>query len=76
MKSDCMRPEVLEAHYGSAVPTKPLQALQRDRLLTNSTVNTDDVYEGPMAEVSGTVDTLFTFNIWDDGHYSFFSNET
>ncbi|XP_062407291.1 filamin-A-interacting protein 1 isoform X2 [Sardina pilchardus] len=51
MKSERTRPEVLEAHYGSAAPIKPLQALQRDALMTNSKTPTDDVYEMPMAEL-------------------------
>uniref|UniRef100_A0A3B4ZYX8 Filamin A interacting protein 1 n=1 Tax=Stegastes partitus TaxID=144197 RepID=A0A3B4ZYX8_9TELE len=52
MKSERTRPETLEAHYGSAVPTKPLQALQRDGLLVHSSSSsTDDVYEKPMAEL-------------------------
>uniref|UniRef100_A0A667Z2K6 Filamin A interacting protein 1 n=1 Tax=Myripristis murdjan TaxID=586833 RepID=A0A667Z2K6_9TELE len=51
LKSERTRPEVLEARYGSAAPTKPLQALQRDGLLTSSTNPADDVYERPMAEL-------------------------
>ncbi|XP_041951247.1 filamin-A-interacting protein 1-like isoform X2 [Alosa sapidissima] len=51
MKSERTRPEVLEAHYGSAAPAKPLQALQRDALMTNSKTPADDVYEVPMAEL-------------------------
>lgn len=51
LKSDRTRPETLEAHYGSSVPTKALQALQRDGLLTLSANRTEDVYEKPMAEV-------------------------
>lgn len=51
LKSDKTRPETLEAHYGSFVPTKPLQALQRDNLFTVSNKSTEDVYEKPMAEV-------------------------
>ncbi|XP_076011124.1 filamin-A-interacting protein 1-like isoform X2 [Genypterus blacodes] len=51
LRSERTRPETLEAHYGSAAPGKPLQALQRDGLLTNSTETTDDVYERPMAEL-------------------------
>ncbi|XP_070843207.1 filamin-A-interacting protein 1 isoform X1 [Chaetodon trifascialis] len=51
LKSDKTRPETLEAHYGSSVPTKPLQALQRDGLLTLSSNSTEDVYEKPMAEL-------------------------
>ncbi|XP_041661151.1 filamin-A-interacting protein 1-like isoform X2 [Cheilinus undulatus] len=51
MKSDKTKPETLEAHYGSAAPLKPLQALQRDALLTRSNNSTEDVYETPMAEL-------------------------
>eukprot|EP00064_Thunnus_orientalis_P017652 superscaffoldBa00003810_g17737 len=51
LKSEKTRPGTLEAHYGSAVPTKPLQALQRDSLLTNSNNSTENVYERPMAEL-------------------------
>ncbi|KAK2889804.1 filamin-A-interacting protein 1-like isoform X1 [Channa argus] len=51
LKSERTRPETLEAHYGSAAPTKPLQALQRDTLLIHSNNSTEDVYEKPMAEL-------------------------
>ncbi|MEQ2181820.1 hypothetical protein GOODEAATRI_015463, partial [Goodea atripinnis] len=51
LKSDRTRPETLEAHYGSAAPSKPLQALQRDTTLLHDNQSTDDVYERPMAEV-------------------------
>ncbi|XP_060907446.1 filamin-A-interacting protein 1-like isoform X2 [Labrus mixtus] len=52
LKSDRTKPETLEAHYGSAAPIKPLQALQRDALLTRcNNNNTEDVYEIPMAEL-------------------------
>ncbi|XP_059211696.1 filamin-A-interacting protein 1 [Centropristis striata] len=51
LKTDRTRPETLEAHYGSAVPTKPLQALQRDNLLAVSSSSSQDVYEKPMAEL-------------------------
>lgn len=51
LKSEKTRPETLEARYGAAAPTKPLQALQRDALLTHSGSSTDDVYEKPMAEL-------------------------
>uniref|UniRef100_A0A3B3ZVV0 Cortactin-binding protein-2 N-terminal domain-containing protein n=1 Tax=Periophthalmus magnuspinnatus TaxID=409849 RepID=A0A3B3ZVV0_9GOBI len=43
-------PEALEAHYGSAVPYRPLQALQRDAVYTHDN-NREDVYEAPMAEL-------------------------
>lgn len=51
LQSGRTRPEVLEAHYGSAVPVKPLQALQRDSLMTSGDLIRDDVYEIPMLEV-------------------------
>ncbi|TNM94436.1 hypothetical protein fugu_017195 [Takifugu bimaculatus] len=51
LKSDRTGPETLEAHYGSSVPIKPLQALQRDGLLTAGPQNIEDVYEVPMAEL-------------------------
>lgn len=41
----------LESRYGSAGPTKALQALQRDGLLLHSQGRKDDVYEKPMAAV-------------------------
>ena len=58
LRSQRTGPETLEGHYGSAVPARPLQALQRDGLLTGSGGGgggTDDVYEKPMAEVSGEI---------------------
>ncbi|KAK3563621.1 hypothetical protein QTP86_031863 [Hemibagrus guttatus] len=51
LKSDFSRPERLESHYSSALPTKPLKALQRDGLLINNHIHHDDVYEKPMAEL-------------------------
>ncbi|KAK9531931.1 hypothetical protein VZT92_011321 [Zoarces viviparus] len=52
LKSDRTGPETLEAQYASAVPTKPLQALQRDGLFTlKNSSSTDDVYQKPMAEL-------------------------
>ncbi|XP_024233552.1 filamin-A-interacting protein 1 isoform X1 [Oncorhynchus tshawytscha] len=51
LKSERPRPKALEAHYGSAAPIKPLQALQRDSLLTNTTMLGDNVYEMPMQEL-------------------------
>ncbi|XP_038160854.1 filamin-A-interacting protein 1 [Cyprinodon tularosa] len=51
LKSDRTRPETLEAHYGSASPSKPLQALQRDATLLHGNQSTEDVYEKPMAEL-------------------------
>ncbi|XP_072217920.1 filamin-A-interacting protein 1 [Leuresthes tenuis] len=51
LKTNKTRPESLEAYYGLAGPTKPLQALQRDSLLVQSSSSTEDVYEKPMAEL-------------------------
>ncbi|XP_029966316.1 filamin-A-interacting protein 1 isoform X2 [Salarias fasciatus] len=52
MKTQRTRPETLEAHYGSAAPAKPLQALQRDGMLVHGGGSvTEDVYERPMAEL-------------------------
>ncbi|XP_066525971.1 filamin-A-interacting protein 1 [Hoplias malabaricus] len=51
LKSALGRPEVLESRYGSAGPTRPLQALQRDGLLINNHTHHDNVYEKPMAEL-------------------------
>ncbi|XP_028809116.1 filamin-A-interacting protein 1 isoform X2 [Denticeps clupeoides] len=51
LRSERVRPEALEAHYGSAVPMKPLQALQRDSVLTGGKAIAEDVYEAPMAEL-------------------------
>ncbi|XP_033933842.1 filamin-A-interacting protein 1-like [Pseudochaenichthys georgianus] len=49
LQAERSKPEVLEALYSSAVPTKPLQALQRDASLRDK--HTEDVYEKPMVEV-------------------------
>lgn len=51
LKSERTRAESLEAQYGSAVPVLPLQALQRDNMLTCKRTCEDDVYEIPMMEV-------------------------
>ncbi|CAL9691941.1 unnamed protein product [Knipowitschia caucasica] len=48
LRSQRWGPDVLEAHYGSSAPLRPLQALQRDTALSR---NPDDVYEAPMAEL-------------------------
>lgn len=63
LKSDRTKPETLEAHYGSSVPIKPLQALQRDAVLTRSSNSTEDVYEIPMAEVKNKYALIFVFLI-------------
>ncbi|TRY57341.1 hypothetical protein DNTS_024936 [Danionella cerebrum] len=51
LQSERTRPELLEAHYGSAVPVKALQALQRDGLMISGDPIRDDVYEIPMLEL-------------------------
>ncbi|XP_065112630.1 filamin-A-interacting protein 1 isoform X3 [Paramisgurnus dabryanus] len=51
LQSERTRPEVLEAHYGSAVSIQPLQALQRDSLMTGTDMTRDDVYDIPMIEL-------------------------
>ncbi|MCI4389600.1 hypothetical protein PGIGA_G00100030 [Pangasianodon gigas] len=51
LKTERTRPESLEAQYGSAVPITPLQALQRDNMLTCNRTREDDVYEIPMMEL-------------------------
>ncbi|XP_026789787.3 filamin-A-interacting protein 1 isoform X1 [Pangasianodon hypophthalmus] len=51
LRSGLSSPERLESHYGSAFPTKPLKALQRDGLLINNHILHEDVYEKPMAEL-------------------------
>ncbi|XP_027896704.1 filamin-A-interacting protein 1 isoform X1 [Xiphophorus couchianus] len=51
LRSDRTGPETLEAHYGSAAPCRPLQALQRDSALLHGNQRTEDVYERPMAEL-------------------------
>uniref|UniRef100_A0A8C1EU66 Filamin A interacting protein 1a n=1 Tax=Cyprinus carpio carpio TaxID=630221 RepID=A0A8C1EU66_CYPCA len=45
------RPEELESCYGLSGPTRPLQALQRDRTLSNIQAQHENVYDKPMAEL-------------------------
>ncbi|XP_051578580.1 filamin-A-interacting protein 1-like isoform X2 [Myxocyprinus asiaticus] len=45
------RPMELESRYGSARPTRPLQALKRDSMLNKNHTHHDNVYEKPMAEL-------------------------
>ncbi|KAM6915071.1 filamin-A-interacting protein 1 [Xenentodon cancila] len=51
LKSERTGSDMLEAHYGSAVPIRPLQALQRDAELVHGGGSNEDVYEAPMAEL-------------------------
>ncbi|XP_016340820.1 filamin-A-interacting protein 1-like [Sinocyclocheilus anshuiensis] len=45
------RPEELESRYGLSGRTRPLQALQRDRTLSNIHAQQENVYDKPMAEL-------------------------
>uniref|UniRef100_A0A9J8DC81 Filamin A interacting protein 1 n=2 Tax=Cyprinus carpio carpio TaxID=630221 RepID=A0A9J8DC81_CYPCA len=45
------RPEELESRYGLSGPTRALQALQRDRTLSSSHAQHENVYDKPMAEL-------------------------
>ncbi|KAL1258374.1 hypothetical protein QQF64_011618 [Cirrhinus molitorella] len=45
------RPDELESRYGLSGPTRPLQALQRDRMLSNNHAQQENVYDKPMAEL-------------------------
>ncbi|KAK7142867.1 hypothetical protein R3I94_012273 [Phoxinus phoxinus] len=45
------RPEELESRYGSSGPTRPLQALQRDRTLSYNHAQHESVYDKTMAEL-------------------------
>uniref|UniRef100_A0A672RDG7 Filamin-A-interacting protein 1-like n=1 Tax=Sinocyclocheilus grahami TaxID=75366 RepID=A0A672RDG7_SINGR len=45
------RAEELESRYGLSGPTRPLQALQRDRTLSNNHAQHENVYDKPMAEL-------------------------
>ncbi|XP_039506923.1 filamin-A-interacting protein 1 isoform X1 [Pimephales promelas] len=44
-------PEELESRYGSSGPTRPLQALQRDRTLSYNHAQHENVYDKTMAEL-------------------------
>ncbi|XP_077094687.1 filamin A interacting protein 1a [Siphateles boraxobius] len=45
------RPEELESRYGSSGPTRPLQALQRDRTLSYNHAQHENVYDKTIAEL-------------------------
>ncbi|KAM9435593.1 filamin-A-interacting protein 1 isoform 2-T2 [Clarias gariepinus] len=51
LKTERTQPESLEAQYGAAVPATPLQALQRDNMLSCNRTCENDVYEIPMMEL-------------------------
>jgi hypothetical protein len=54
LKTEKTKPEVLEAHYGSAEPEKVLRVLHRDAILAQEKSIGEDVYEKPISEVSWT----------------------
>jgi hypothetical protein len=51
LKTEKTKPEVLEAHYGSAEPEKVLRILHRDAILAQEKSIGEDVYEKPISEV-------------------------
>ncbi|KAH0622096.1 hypothetical protein JD844_024071 [Phrynosoma platyrhinos] len=68
LKTEKIRPEVLEAHYGSAAPENVLKILHRDALLAHEKSAGEDVYEKPISETvacqnSGISDSLFLSSI-------------
>lgn len=52
LKTEKTKPEVLEAHYGSAEPEKVLRVLHRDAILAQEKSVGEDVYEKPISEVN------------------------
>lgn len=52
LKTEKIRPEILEAHYGSSAPENVLRILHRDALLSKEKSVGEDVYEMPISEVS------------------------
>ncbi|NXG36426.1 FLIP1 protein, partial [Dromaius novaehollandiae] len=51
LKTEKTKPEVLEAHYGSAAPENVLRVLHRDAILAQEKSIGEDVYEKPMSEL-------------------------
>nr|XP_045016541.1 filamin-A-interacting protein 1 isoform X2 [Jaculus jaculus] len=51
LKTEKTKPEVLEAHYGSAEPEKVLRVLHRDAILAQEKSIGEDVYEKPISEL-------------------------
>ncbi len=51
LKTEKTKPEVLEAHYGSAAPESVLRVLHRDAILAQEKSIGEDVYEKPMSEL-------------------------
>nr|XP_056712282.1 filamin-A-interacting protein 1 isoform X2 [Euleptes europaea] len=51
LKTEKIKPEVLEAHYGSAAPENVLRLLHRDAILAQEKSVVEDVYEKPISEL-------------------------
>ncbi|XP_030123327.1 filamin-A-interacting protein 1 isoform X2 [Taeniopygia guttata] len=51
LKTEKTKPEVLEAHYGSATPENVLRVLHRDAILAQEKSVGEDVYEKPISEL-------------------------
>ncbi|NXN94309.1 FLIP1 protein, partial [Rhinopomastus cyanomelas] len=51
LKTEKTKPEVLEAHYGSATPENVLRVLHRDATLAQEKSVREDVYEKPISEL-------------------------
>lgn len=51
LRTEKTKPEVLEAHYGSAEPEKVLRVLHRDAILAQEKSIGEDVYEKPISEL-------------------------
>ncbi|NWI46617.1 FLIP1 protein, partial [Picathartes gymnocephalus] len=51
LKTEKTKPEVLEAHYGSATPKNVLRVLHRDAILAQEKSIGEDVYEKPISEL-------------------------
>ncbi|KAK2503430.1 hypothetical protein MC885_016524 [Smutsia gigantea] len=51
LRTEKTKPEVLEAHYGSAEPGKVLRVLHRDAILAQEKSIGQDVYEKPISEL-------------------------
>ncbi|XP_019393195.1 PREDICTED: filamin-A-interacting protein 1 isoform X1 [Crocodylus porosus] len=51
LKTEKTKPEVLEAHYGSAAPENVLRVLHRDAILAEEKSIGEDVYEKPISEL-------------------------
>lgn len=62
LKTEKIKPEILEAHYGSSAPENVLRILHRDATLAHEKSTGEDVYEKPISEVSTFQITLGTLS--------------